>query len=173
MSGSESYPTMQLTSASGSRGNGERGHSKVLQRLSGKLRIEKQPRSTVKVSPYPNRCDTTPLVPRARALVPLVYSSTPLNLQPHLPPIASPYRKELLLQKSRCTRGGTSLSVSHANTHACLLTDLHTRTRAWGAHFSPFQADPPVLHPFFPLTHTIWSMSLLSLTAQYPCSASA
>lgn len=68
---------MQLTSASGSRGNGKRGHFKVLQRLSGILRIEKQPRSTVKVSPYPNRCDTTPLVSHARALV---YSPTPLPL---------------------------------------------------------------------------------------------
>lgn len=154
---------MQLTSASGSRGNGERGHFKV---LSGILRIGKQPRSTVKVSPYPNRCDTTPLVPHARARVPLVYCSNHMNLQPHLPPIASLYRKELLLPKSCCPQHscGTSLSVSHTNTRACLLTALRTRTRARGAYFSPFQADPPVLHPFFPLTHTIWSMSLLSST---------
>lgn len=150
--GSESYPTMQLTSTSGSRGNGERGHFKG---LSGIQRIEKQLRSTVKVSPYPNRCDTTPLVPHARALVPLVYSSTPLHLQPHLPPIAPPYRKELLLPKSCCPQHsrGTSLSVSHTHTHACLLTALRTRTRARGGTFFSFPSWSSCASSLFP-SHT-------------------
>lgn len=171
--GSESYPTMQLTSTSGSRGNGERGHFKG---LSGIQRIEKQLRSTVKVSPYPNRCDTTPLVPHARALVPLVYSSTPLHLQPHLPPIAPPLQEraasaKILLPSALAWH--VSVCLSHPHTRLLTHCFAHTHSCTGGAHFSPFQADPPVLHPFFPLTHTIWSMSLLSLTVQYPCRASA
>lgn len=170
--GSESYTTMQLTSASGNRGNGERGYFKVLQRLSGILRIAKQPRSTVKVSPYPNRCDTTPLVPCARVLMPLVYASTPLNLQPHLPPIASPNRKELLLPKSCCPQHSCGTSVCLSHQHTRLLTHCFAHTHScmgsMGGHI--FLLSKLILLCFipFPLSHTpfgqwaycLWQLSI-------------